>query len=34
MDLLVGDFFVVASPNGKAAMVIKVPLDATRGDLH
>ena len=34
MDLLVGDFFVVASPNGKAAMVIKMPLDATRGDLH
>ena len=34
MDLLVGDFFVVASPNGRAAIVIKVPLDATRGDLH
>ena len=34
MDLLVGDFFVVASPNGRAAMIIKVPLDATRGDLH
>ena len=33
MDLLVGDFFVVASPNRKAAMVVKVPLQATRGDL-
>ena len=34
MDLLVGEFSVVASPNGKAAMVVKVPLHATRGDLH
>ena len=34
MDLLVGEFFVVASPNGKAAMVVRVPLEATRGDLH
>ena len=33
MDLLVGELFVVASPNGKAALVVKVPLVATRGDL-
>ena len=33
MDLLVGEFFVVVSPNGKAAMIVKVPLLATRGDL-
>ena len=33
MDLLVGDLFVVVSPNGKAALVVKVPLLATRGDL-
>ena len=33
MDLLVGELFVVVSPNGKAALVVKVPLLATRGDL-